>query len=267
MCGKMHSGLCHRITGTCFQCGQTGDLRRDYPQVPRGQGRGLVQSIALSSSPLANKSRGDAVRSAGRGSRGRGAGGRGSGSVGRGQPRVYALTRQDAQASNAVVADILSICSFDAHALIDPGSTHSYVSIYFASQFGGPPEPLDQPFWVGTPMGESLLVTFVHRSCLVTINGKDFMVDLIVLDLMDFDVILGMDWLASYHVTIDCHHKIARFAISGEAPFEFRGNVSTSPSKLISFLRAMHLLKRGVWDIWLWCEMFLLKPPRLHSFR
>ena len=117
------------------------------------------------------------------------------------------MTRQDAQASNAVVAGILSVCSFDAHALIDPGSTHSYVSIYFASQFGGPPEPLDQPFWVGTPMEESLSVTSMYRSCLVTIDGKDSMVDLIVLDLIDFDVILGMDWLASCHATVNCHKK------------------------------------------------------------
>ena len=39
----------------------------------------------------------------------------------------------------------------------------------------------------------------------ITVNGKDFRMDLIVLDLIDFDVILGMDWLASYHATIDCH--------------------------------------------------------------
>ena len=83
-CGKMHSGLCHRITGAFFQCGQTGHLRRDCPQVPRGQNRGLVQPVAPSSSSLANQSRGDAVRSGGRGSRGRGTGGRGSGSAGRG---------------------------------------------------------------------------------------------------------------------------------------------------------------------------------------
>ena len=104
-----------------------------------------------------------------------------------------------------VVAGILSVCSFDAHALIDPSSPHSHVSIYFASRFRGPPEPLDQPFWFDTLMGESLLVNFVYRSCVVTVNGKDFIVDLIVLDLVDFDAILGKDWLASCHATINCH--------------------------------------------------------------
>ena len=92
---------------------------------------------------FASQSWGDAIGSVGRGNKGRGVGGRGSRLVGRGQPRVYALTRQDAQASNVVVASILSVCSFDAHALIDPSSTHSYVLVYFASQFAGSPEPLE----------------------------------------------------------------------------------------------------------------------------
>ena len=50
-----------------------------------------------------------------------------------------------------MVAGTLPICSFDAHVLFDPGSTHSYVSPYFASRFSQLPLQLDHPFWVGTP--------------------------------------------------------------------------------------------------------------------
>jgi len=32
----------------------------------------------------------------------------------------------------------------------------------------------------------------VYRSCVVTINGFDIVVDLMVFDMMDFEVILGM---------------------------------------------------------------------------
>ncbi|KAJ1424598.1 Retrotransposon gag domain [Sesbania bispinosa] len=54
--------------------------------------------------------------SSGQGSRvaqrsGRGSGGRGQAQAGRGQARVFAMTRQDAQASNIVVTSILSVCS------------------------------------------------------------------------------------------------------------------------------------------------------------
>ena len=47
------------------------------------------------------------------------------------------------QALNAVVTGIAKVCSHDACVLYDPGSTHSYVSVGFTSQFGRDPELLD----------------------------------------------------------------------------------------------------------------------------
>ena len=54
--------------------------------------------------------------------------------AGRGQARVFTLTPQDAQASNAVVSGILLVCSLDARVLFDPGASHSFVSLVFASR-------------------------------------------------------------------------------------------------------------------------------------
>ena len=56
----------------------------------------------------------------------RGSGARGQGQTSGGQARVFTLTRQDAQASNAVVTGILSIDSQDARVLFDSGATHSF---------------------------------------------------------------------------------------------------------------------------------------------
>ncbi|XP_070026351.1 uncharacterized protein [Nicotiana sylvestris] len=132
----------------------------------------------------------------------------GQGNVGRGQARVFAFTRQDAQASNAVVTCILSVCSFDVLALIDPGYTHSYVSSYFALKFGRQPELLNDPFLDATPIGESLLVEYVYRACQIRVKGRDTLADLIVLDMIDFDMLMGMDWLSSYYAIVDCYAKI-----------------------------------------------------------
>ena len=41
------------------------------------------------------------------------------------------------------------------------------------------------------------------------------LVDLVLLDLQDLDVILGMDLLASYDASIDCFGKRVTFSISG----------------------------------------------------
>ena len=47
--------------------------------------------------------------------------------------------------------------------------------------------------------------------------------DLILLKLHDFDIILGMDWLAAHHALVDCFAKKVTFHISGQPEFYFEG--------------------------------------------
>nr|XP_033512097.1 uncharacterized protein LOC117276817 [Nicotiana tomentosiformis] len=79
---------------------------------------------------------------------------------GGGQPRLFAtLDRQSAEASAEVITGILVACSHNAYAIIDPGSTFSYVTPYFAINLGLEPEQLSEPFLVSTPVGESVEAT------------------------------------------------------------------------------------------------------------
>lgn len=243
-CGKSHVGQCRVLTGGCFRCGQLGHHIRDCPLPPKNSTQTSAQ-IAAPTQTTRNAS-----SSAGTGNRGRGAGDRvagnqGQGNGGRGQARVFALTRQDAQVSNAVVTGILSVCSFDAHALIDPGSTHSYVSSYFALRFARQPEMLNHPFLVATPVGDSLLVEYVYRDCQIIVGGRDTVANLIVLDMIDFDVLMGMDWLSPYYATVDCHAKIVRFEIPNEPIFILKGVQVPEVGKIISMMKAQRLLKKG----------------------
>ena len=43
--------------------------------------------------------------------------------------------------------------------------------------------------------------------------------DLVILDISDYEVILGMDWLSKYHATIDCKKKIVMFRPPGQEEF------------------------------------------------
>ncbi|KAL4016712.1 hypothetical protein IC575_024369 [Cucumis melo] len=45
------------------------------------------------------------------------------------------------------------------------------------------------------------------KACQIEIAGHVIEVTLLVLDMLDFDVILGMDWLAANHASIDCFRK------------------------------------------------------------
>ena len=50
------------------------------------------------------------------------------------QARVYAVTQQDADAVLDVVTGMISVYDHDAYALVDPGATHSFISVPFTER-------------------------------------------------------------------------------------------------------------------------------------
>ncbi|PHT92012.1 hypothetical protein T459_07125 [Capsicum annuum] len=125
--------------------------------------------------------------------------------VGSGRNRLYALTnRQEAKASPHVVTGTLQIFSRDVYLLLDPGSILSYVTPYVAVGFGFKPDMIAESFSISTPMGDFVMARRVYKNCVVSILSRDTVADLLELDIVNFDAILGMDWLHSCYATLDC---------------------------------------------------------------
>ena len=104
---------------------------------------------------------------------------------------------------------------------------------------------LDCTFYVATHVGDSIFVNQVYKACFISLNGDETLVDLNVLDMVVFHVILGIDWLASCHVTIDCHSKTIKFGFFEKPIFQLQGDHSIAPYNWISSLGARHLLRKG----------------------
>ena len=58
-------------------------------------------------------------------------------------------------------------------------------------------------------------IEVVFRSCVINIVGRELFADLILLHMRDFDVILGIDWLSTYHAIVECFEKRVIFHIPG----------------------------------------------------
>ena len=88
--------------------------------------------------------------------------------------------------------------------LFDSGTSHSFFAASVVIELGLEVEALDEPLYVSSPLGIRTRIWMICRGCELEISGTLLTVDLRIMDMSEFDVILGIDWLTAYRVVIDC---------------------------------------------------------------
>ena len=68
-------------------------------------------------------------------------------------------------------------------------------------------ETLEKSLYVSSSLGTRVSVDLICRGCELEISEILLIVDLRVMDMLEFDFILGMDWLTAHLVIIDCEHR------------------------------------------------------------
>lgn len=76
-------------------------------------------------------------------------------------------------------------------------------------------------------------------------KDRTLLAHFILLDMSNFDIILGIDWLLAYHSSIYCFHKMVMFAPIDYPSFVLQGIEKSSDLAIISAIKAMKLLKKG----------------------
>ena len=121
--------------------------------------------------------------------------------------RAYAMKAREDQDPLEVIAGIFFLYDIEMHALIDLGSTHSYICTEHVFDRMPLVEQLPYDMHVTSPLGHSVNVNRVYKNCPIVINDREFPVDLIPLPFREFDLILGMDWLSKHQVIVDCDKR------------------------------------------------------------
>ncbi|GJV11612.1 putative reverse transcriptase domain-containing protein [Tanacetum coccineum] len=214
-CGKPHPGVCYKATGGCFTCGSTQHKVKDCPQAKQKQN----MPTDFARLPPATG-------------------------------RVYATTRDQAAKTSGTITGILYIDDRTAFVLFDTGATHSIISTTFAKKLNMNPTPLIERVIISTPMKNHMLIDHEYVNCPLRFDDRIRPANLLPIHMLDFDVILGMDWLASHRATIDCYARTVIFGNVRQPEFVYHGSSPLKSVKLISAMKARTLISHG-------CQGFL----------
>ncbi|XP_075489612.1 uncharacterized protein LOC142528444 [Primulina tabacum] len=175
-CNSRHSGECHRHTGACFNCEKLGHRIANCPEPLK---KGTKPNFdANPNKPKENKP----------------------------NARVFAISQEEADDANDVVAGTIFINEMPAYVLFDSGATHSFISKRFTKKLGLTPEILAEPFRVATPT--------------------------------------RMDWLSKNHALVDCRTKNVKLQAPNQGEVIYHGKVKKQKS-LLSASQTWRAMKSG----------------------
>ena len=137
---------------------------------------------------------------------------------------MYSFTQGEVEVgSSKVVASQISIAHTSAYTLIDYRVSHSFVFATFVKKLDMVPDLLDEMCIISQLLGENLTSRFSFKVVPIKVAGRELPFDLIVLKMVDYDVIQGIDWLSKNNATIYCIRKNVVFQPSKGDIFQYKG--------------------------------------------
>ncbi|KAG8499137.1 hypothetical protein CXB51_005567 [Gossypium anomalum] len=159
--------------------------------------------------------------------------------------RTYAIRAREEASSPDVITGTFSLHDTRVVALIDPGSTHSYVCMNLMPNMSMPIESTEFVIKVSNPLGKHVLVDKVCRNCPLIIRGHCFPADLMLLPFDEFDAILGMDWLTTHDVIVNCGKKFIELKCENGKILRVNSKEPDSSFAMISIMSAQKCLRKG----------------------
>ncbi|KAG8493004.1 hypothetical protein CXB51_012618 [Gossypium anomalum] len=243
-CGKQHFGECWTISRACFKCGSREHYIKDCPKrVEEENFQSTRQtSVANRGRPPRNTGSGASSRSVTKELTGR--------PEARVPARAYAIRAREEASSPDVITGTFSLYDTNVIALIDPGSTHSYVCVNLVSSKSLPVESTEFVIKVSNPLGKYVLVDKVCKNCPLMIQSHCFPANLMLLPFDEFDVILGMDWLILHDARVNCRQKTLELKCENGEILWVETNESNKLPIVISYMSAQRYMRKG-------CEAYL----------
>ena len=139
------------------------------------------------------------------------------------QGRVYAITPQVESADQPAIQGMILLSRIWARVLFDSSASHSFIVASVVIELGLEFETLEEPLYVSFVLGIRARIGMICRGCELEISRTLLTMDLRIMDMSEFDVILGMDWLIAYMVIINCERMRVTTYTQDDTRMVFQG--------------------------------------------
>jgi hypothetical protein len=129
-----------------------------------------------------------------------------------------------------VVIGMLQMNTYQMHVLFDSSARHSIITNKNVTKLSKETKMVEKGFIIGTPLGETVEINVVFKGVRININGYELEVDLIPLELSDFDIILGINWMGRNKARLDCFTKTVTFQRAMGETIVFKGERISNPT-------------------------------------
>ncbi|KAA3480639.1 Gag-Pol polyprotein [Gossypium australe] len=183
--GKRHPGSCRLNDKACFRCGSLDHFIRDCPEFVEQE---TAQNLRFDNAPVRGRPFQNTRNVSGSQRTTRDTVAR---SEARAPARAYAIRAREEASSLDVITGTFTLDDTSVIALIDPGSTNSYICMNLVFNKTFPVESTEFIIKVSNPLGKSVLVDKVCKNCPLMFRDICFPADLMLLPFDEFDIILG----------------------------------------------------------------------------
>ncbi|CAA0834139.1 Unknown protein, partial [Striga hermonthica] len=143
------------------------------------------------------------------------------------------------------MSGMISLSNVPIFALCDTRATHSFISSRCLDALSIDNVCNCDPLEVSLASGKIIISDSMISSHPVSIGGRVLEADCYVIEMRDFDVILGMDWLTRYRADIRCQEREVSLFPVPDQPVIFYGVKSRTVPRVISSMQARKSLSKG----------------------
>ncbi|KAJ0880181.1 putative nucleotidyltransferase, Ribonuclease H [Helianthus annuus] len=196
--------------GICFNCGEKGHVKPNFPKLALA----TTNKTKTTEAPKKNA-------------------------------RAFVLTAKEAKMIPDVIADTFLVNDIFVKVLFDSGAKQSFINTSFYKFLDQPLVKLQQDCLVETTNGESVNISEILQGARIEILNHHFFANLYPMNLVGFDVVLGIDWLVANHASILCDQKSIQLSTTSGEKITIKGDNSTRLIKFISVMKAASYERKG----------------------